>query len=101
MGLNPSPELSSGPVNFYFECKPEPGNEPEPGLYLLSFDDHKKNVDAVKSKIEEIDDRVKYFESYLEEPYNLENRCEEIEEEQEYLENMSRRSNIKILDLPE
>ena len=30
---NPSPELSPGPINFYFEfeCKPEPGNEPEPG----------------------------------------------------------------------
>ena len=28
--LRPSPGLSPGPVNFYFECKPEPGNEPEP-----------------------------------------------------------------------
>ena len=65
------------------------------------FDDHKKIVDTVKSKMEEIDDRVKYLESYSEDTYNLENRCEEIEEKQEYLENMSRRNNIKILDLPE
>ena len=65
------------------------------------FDDHKKTVDTVKSKMEEIDDRVKYFESYSEDTYNLENRCEEIEEKQEYLENMSRRNNIKVLDLPE
>ena len=27
------------------------------------FDDHKKTVDTVKSKMEEIDDRVKYLES--------------------------------------
>ena len=65
------------------------------------FDDHKKTVDTVKSKMEEIDDRVKYLESYSEDTYNLENRCEEIEEKQEYLENMSRRNNIKVLDLPE
>ena len=65
------------------------------------FDDHKKIVDTVKSKMEEIDNRVKYLESYSEDTYNLENRCEEIEEKQEYLENMSRRNNIKILDLPE
>ena len=45
--------------------------------------------------MEEIDDRVKYLESYSEDTYNLENRCEEIEEKQEYLENMSRRNNIK------
>ena len=64
------------------------------------FDDHKKIVDTVKSKMEEIDDRVKYLESYSEDTYNLENRCEETEEKQEYLENMSRRNNIKILDLP-
>ena len=65
------------------------------------FDDHKKTVDTVKSKMEEIDDRVKYLESYSEDTYNLENCCEEIEEKQEYLENMSRRNNIKVLDLPE
>ena len=65
------------------------------------FDDHKKIVDTVKSKMEEIDDRFKYLESYSEDTYKLENRCEEIEEKQEYLENMSRRNNIKILDLPE
>ena len=51
--------------------------------------------------MEEIDDRVKYLESYSEDTYNLENRCEEIEEKQEYLENMSRINNIKVLDLPE
>ena len=50
--------------------------------------------------MEEIDDCVQYLESYSEDTYNLENRCEEIEEKQ-YLENMSRRNNIKILDLPE
>ena len=27
---SPSPGLSPGPINFYFERKPEPGNEPEP-----------------------------------------------------------------------
>ena len=51
--------------------------------------------------MEEIADRVKYFESYSEDTYNLENCCKEIEEKQEYLENMSRRNNVKILDLPE
>ena len=29
-----SPELSLGPINFYFECKSEPWNEPEPGVEL-------------------------------------------------------------------
>ena len=31
-----SPELSQGPINFYFKCKPETGNEPraEPGIEL-------------------------------------------------------------------
>ena len=38
------------------------------------FDDHKKIVDTVKSKMEEIDDRVKHLESYSEDTYNLENR---------------------------
>ena len=28
---SPSPGLSPGPINFYFERKPKPGNEPEPG----------------------------------------------------------------------
>ena len=65
------------------------------------FDDHKKKVDAVKSKMEEINDRVKYLDSYSEDTYNLENYCEEIEDKQKYLENMSRRNNIKVLDLPE
>ena len=35
------------------------------------FDDHEKNVDAVRSKMEEIDERVKYLESYWEDTYNL------------------------------
>ena len=26
-----SPELSPGPINFYYERNPEPGKEPEPG----------------------------------------------------------------------
>ena len=29
-----SPELRPGITNFYFERKPEPGNEPEPGPEL-------------------------------------------------------------------
>ena len=49
--------------------------------------------------MEENDDRLKCLESYSEDAYNLENRCDEIEENQEYLENMSRRNDIKILDL--
>ena len=31
--------------------------------------------------MEEIDDRVEYLESYSEDTYNMENRCEEIEEQ--------------------
>ena len=51
--------------------------------------------------MEEINDHVKYLESYSQDTYNLKNCCEEIEQKQEYLENMLRRNNIKILDLPE
>ena len=27
-----SPELRPGPIDFYFQCKPEPGNERESGV---------------------------------------------------------------------
>ena len=65
------------------------------------IDDVKKDVEVEKKKLEHIEDRLKYVESCTEEAYQLEERFDNLELKQEYLENMSHRNNIKILDLPE
>ena len=67
------------------------------------FDDLRKNSDQLKIKMEQIEDRIKLLETNLEEEdyYSFESRFEELEKKHEYLENMSRRNNIKILGLPE
>ena len=57
--------------------------------------------------MEQIEDRVKILESNLsnssldDEYYDHESRLEDLENKHEYLENMSRRNNVKILGLPE
>ena len=65
------------------------------------IDDVKKAVEVEKKKLEHIDDRLKYVESCTEEAYQLKERFDNLESKQEYLENMSRRNDIKILGLPE
>ena len=67
------------------------------------FDDLKKTSDQLKIKMEQIEDRIKLLETNLEEEdyYSFESRFEELEKKHEYLENMSRRNNIKILGLSE
>ena len=64
-------------------------------------DDHKKISETTKAKMDEIEDRVKLIEANMDDYYSLEARCEDLEEKQDYLENMSRRNNIKILGLTE
>ena len=63
-------------------------------------DDHKKISETMKAKMDEID-RVKLLETNMDDYYSLEGHCEDLEEKQDYLENMSRRNNIKILGLTE
>ena len=65
------------------------------------IDDVKKAVEVEKKKFEHIEDRLKYVESCTEEAYQLEERFDNLESKQEYLENMSRRNNMKILGLSE
>ena len=65
------------------------------------IDDVKKAVEVEKKKLEHIKDRLKYVESCMEEAYQLEERFDNLELKQEYLENMSCRNNMKILCLPE
>ena len=64
-------------------------------------DDHKKISETAKAKMVEIEDRVKLLETNMDDYYSLEGHCENLEEKQDYLENMSRRNNIKILGLIE
>ena len=64
-------------------------------------DDHKKISETTKAKMEEIEDRVKLIEANMDDYYSLETHCEDLEEKQDYSENMSRRNNIKILGLTE
>ena len=47
------------------------------------------------------DDRLKFVESNMEDCYNMEKRCDNLEDKHEYLENMSRRNNVKIIGLNE
>ena len=71
------------------------------------FEDQKNNIEQRKMKVEQIEDRVKILESNLsnssldDEYYDHESRLEDLENKHEYLENMSRRNNLKILGLPE
>ena len=71
------------------------------------FEDQKNNIEQRKMKVEQIEDRVKILESNLsnssldDEYYDHESRLEDLENKHKYLENMSRRNNIKILGLPE
>ena len=53
--------------------------------------------------MEQIEDRIKLLEANLEEEdyKSFESRFEELEKKHEYLENVSRCNNIKILGLPE
>ena len=51
--------------------------------------------------MDEIEDRVKLIETNMNDYYSLESCCEDLEEKQDYLENMSRRNNIKILGITE
>ena len=53
----------------------------------------------MKAKMNEIEDRVKLLETNMHDYYSLEGRCDDLEEKQDYLENMSLRNNIKILGL--
>ena len=64
-------------------------------------DGHKKISETTKVKMDEIEDRVKLLETNMNDYYSLEGRCEDLEEKQDYLENMSRKNNIKILVLTE
>ena len=63
--------------------------------------DHKKISETRKAKMDEIEDRVKLIEANIDDYYSLEAHCEDLEEKQDYLENMSHRNNIKILGLTE
>ena len=71
------------------------------------FEDQKENLEQRKMKVEQIEDRGKVLESNLsnssvdDEYYDHETRLVDLENKHEYLENMSRCNNIKILGLPE
>ena len=71
------------------------------------FEDQKNNIEQRKMKVEQIEDWVKILESNLsnssldDEYYDHESRLKDLENKHEYLENMSRRNNIKLLGLPE
>ena len=64
-------------------------------------DAQKKHSEDTKAKYEHLDDRLKFVESNMEGCYNLEKRCDDLEDKHEYLENMSRRNNVKIIGLNE
>ena len=70
------------------------------------FEDQ-KNLEQRKMEVEQIEDRVKVSESNFcnssvdDEYYDHETRLKDLENKHEYLENMSRRNNIKTLGLPE
>ena len=57
------------------------------------------NSEHTKAKYEHLEDRLKFVESNMEDCYNLEKRCDDLEDKNEYLENMSRRNNVKIIGL--
>ena len=61
----------------------------------------KKNSTDTKLYVEHLEDRVRFIETNLEDTYDMERRCDDMENKHEYLENMSRRNNTKIVGLPE
>ena len=63
--------------------------------------DLKKNLKDTKLYVEQLEDRVKFIETNMEDTYDLERHCDDMENKHEYLENMSRRNNIKIVGLHE
>ena len=63
--------------------------------------DLKKVTKEEKLKLEHIDDRMKFLEEQTEDSADLEQRCDQLESKHEYLENMTRRNNIKIFDVAE
>ena len=62
------------------------------------IDAQKKQSEDTKAKCEHLDDRLKFVESNMEDYYNLEKRCDDLEDKHEYL---SRRNNVKIIGLNE
>ena len=52
-------------------------------------DAQKKHYEDTKAKYEHLDDRLKFVESNMEDCYNLEKQCDDLEDKHEYLENMS------------
>ena len=65
------------------------------------IDDMKKVTEEEKIKLELIDDRMKFLEEQMKDSADLEQRCDQLESKREYLENMSRRNNIKIFGVAE
>ena len=65
------------------------------------IDAQKQHSEDTKAKYEHLEDRLKFAESNMEDCYNLEKRCDDLEDKHEYLENMSRRNNVKIIGLNE
>ena len=65
------------------------------------IDDMKKVTEEEKIKLEHIDDRMKFLEEQMKDSADLEQRCDQLESKHEYLENMSRRNNIKIFGVAE
>ena len=61
------------------------------------IDAQKQHSEDTKAKYGHLEDRLKFVESNMEDCYNLEKRCDDLEDKNEYLENMSRRNNVKIL----
>ena len=57
--------------------------------------DLKENSTDTKLYVEQLEDRVKFIETNMEDTYDLERRCYNMENKHEYLENMLRRNNIK------
>ena len=65
------------------------------------IDAQKQQSEDTNAKYEHLEDRLKFVESNMEDCYNLEKQCDDLEDKNEYLENMSRRNNVKIIGLNE
>ena len=65
------------------------------------IDAQKQHSEDTKAKYEHLEDRLKFVESNMEDCYNLEKRCDDLEDKHEHLENMLRRNNEKIIGLNE
>ena len=57
-----------------------------------------KDIDEVKTKYYEIDHKINGVEDTV---YSNQEGTDELYDQQEYLENQSRRNNVKILGIPE